>query len=805
MVTIPGYTIETELASGASATVYRAVQTGLSRPVAIKLLAPGLFDAEETRVRFLREARIQAGLSHPNLLALFDAGFTEDRPYLVCELVTGGSIRDRLERLGARPPREAASWLGAAAAAMAHAHNAGIVHRDLKPENLLLTGEDVVKVADFGLAKAQLEGGSLKTAAGVLLGTPGYMAPEVLRGKPATAAADVYALGVILFELLLGHRPFAAADMQEEVSAQLRRDSQELARLTSPLPPALGQLVLRCLAPEPTSRPSADELASELAALTPQALKAPRAVRAATRVSRGSGQLQSAVARTRSSRELPSATPPFVAAAGGKRAPLAAAVGLALVLAAAAAWPRRQEPPPPAPAEAPPAVAKPAPTPPRVAQVSTSHDRARVWLAGGIPKQLILSFGPSGSSTPSWSRLPISDNAKSAMVAGLKPDTAYTGALEWPGGRAHLAFRTRRVADLGGGTATYVDSIKPDNACAIAAAGETIYAAWRRDLETRKLICTAESPDGGVTWTEPQTLPDDPGANSRIALAADGTSAAVAWVLAKPAGDTVQIRFRRPDQPAWSPPLETFGSLHDPGLAPAGGGRFDLLTFGPWAPGNDVSIRWADVDSARRTLRSGKASTQLVHRHASRTCAILLHSGRRLLAFSQLEDDDDRKTLLWTHTLDPDQGPWAPVRSLVAYDEGMKSDVDAAAANGTVAVAYSVPAGVRLCVSQDDGAAFRTVAVPFREKYLQWEPAVAIAGGTVYVAGVTLDITHPAGPAIVVFYRSRDLVSWEPAGKVVLPMLVPKVVRFVVLPERIVALIVNHREGIGAFTLPLRK
>ncbi|MBI4870383.1 MAG: serine/threonine protein kinase, partial [Candidatus Riflebacteria bacterium] len=204
---IPGYRILAQLGAGSSGTVYRALQSDLGRQVALKILAPGLFDAEETRARFLREARLQARLAHGNLVALFDAGIVGEQAYLATEYVDGGTLRRLLGRPAALPLQHALRLAQEIAAGLTHAHEAGIVHRDLKPENVLLTAGGTAKVADFGLARSMEGNQTLKTAADRIMGTPGYLAPEVLCGATATCAADLYALGVILFEMFAGRKP----------------------------------------------------------------------------------------------------------------------------------------------------------------------------------------------------------------------------------------------------------------------------------------------------------------------------------------------------------------------------------------------------------------------------------------------------------------------------------------------------------------------------------------------------------------------------------------------------------------------
>ena len=253
------YRLGHRLGRGGMASVHLAHDTVLERPVAVKLLAEGLGEDEELRERFLREGRFAAKLSHPHVVAVFDTGEDEGRPYIVMEYVAGASLAEELVRRGAFEPDEVGALGRQACAGLGHAHDAGVVHRDVKPQNLLLREDGVLKVADFGIARG---GGATITQAGTLLGTASYMAPEVADGRPATAASDVYSLGAVLYELLAGvppRRVESLADLGDE------RPPRALAERAPDAPPALAATIMRCLERDPAHRPqSTAELARGL-------------------------------------------------------------------------------------------------------------------------------------------------------------------------------------------------------------------------------------------------------------------------------------------------------------------------------------------------------------------------------------------------------------------------------------------------------------------------------------------------------------------------------------------------------------
>lgn len=214
------YEIGERIGAGGMATIYRAYDRTLERDVAVKVLHAHLAGDPELHARFRTEARHAASLSHPHIVAVYDQGIAE-LPYIVMELVDGPSLRDVLAEHGRLSANEALTVVEAVASALSRAHRAGVVHRDIKPENVLVDDHGTPKVADFGIARVMA--GTSHTQTGALIGSVHYMAPELVDGREASAASDQYALGVVLYELLTGQRPFAG-DTPMAVALRHTRD-----------------------------------------------------------------------------------------------------------------------------------------------------------------------------------------------------------------------------------------------------------------------------------------------------------------------------------------------------------------------------------------------------------------------------------------------------------------------------------------------------------------------------------------------------------------------------------------------------
>ncbi len=201
------YVLERLLGRGGMAMVYAGRDRRLDRPVAVKVVPVAVTDPVG-RARFVREAQAAAGLSHPNAVAVFDAGEADGYLYIVMELVEGRSLRGVLAEAGPLEPSQATAIAASVLAALGQAHAAGIIHRDVKPSNIMVSYDGTVKLLDFGIARRLDDLASDVTAAGEVVGTPTYLAPEQIEGRPTTPATDVYAVGVVLFEMLTGVAPF---------------------------------------------------------------------------------------------------------------------------------------------------------------------------------------------------------------------------------------------------------------------------------------------------------------------------------------------------------------------------------------------------------------------------------------------------------------------------------------------------------------------------------------------------------------------------------------------------------------------
>ncbi len=262
---VAGYEVLEKLGEGGMGVVYKARHRGLNRLVALKMIRGGGHARAEEFARFRIEAEAVARLDHPNIIQIYDIGEADGLPFVALELLEGGSLDDRLAATP-QPSREAAERMRILARAIGVAHAAGIVHRDLKPGNVLYTADGVLKISDFGLAK-RVDSDARQTLSGQIMGSPSYMAPEQAKGnsRDVAPAADVYALGAILYEMLTGRPPFKGSTPMETVRQVIDDDPVAPSRLVPRVPRDLETICLKCLQKDPARRyGSAPALAEDL-------------------------------------------------------------------------------------------------------------------------------------------------------------------------------------------------------------------------------------------------------------------------------------------------------------------------------------------------------------------------------------------------------------------------------------------------------------------------------------------------------------------------------------------------------------
>ncbi|WP_369830004.1 protein kinase [Mycobacterium sp. 1465703.0] len=246
------YLVQFRIASGGTSTVYRGVDTRLDRPVAVKVMDSRYAGDEQFLTRFQREARTVARLKDPGLVAVYDQGSDARHPFLVMELIEGGTLRELLGERGPMPPYAVAAVLRPVLGGLAAAHRAGLVHRDVKPENVLISDDGEVKIADFGLVRAVAAAGI--TSASVILGTAAYLSPEQVRDGEATPRSDVYAAGIMTYELLTGCTPFTGDSALSLAYQRLDTDVPPPSAVIDGVPAQFDEFVKRATARDPADR-----------------------------------------------------------------------------------------------------------------------------------------------------------------------------------------------------------------------------------------------------------------------------------------------------------------------------------------------------------------------------------------------------------------------------------------------------------------------------------------------------------------------------------------------------------------------
>jgi serine/threonine-protein kinase len=268
------YLLQRILASGGMATIYAGLDTRLDRPVAVKIMHPHLANDEAFVSRFIKEAKATAALSHPNIVSIQDQGWNEGGApavFIVMELVEGSTLRDFLNEQGALSIEQLFQFLNPVASALSAAHRIGIIHRDIKPENILIAKDGRVKVADFGLAAGSIIGQTMTAESSVVLGSVSYLSPEQVQRGIADARSDIYALGIVMFEMLAGKKPYDGETPIQIAYKHVNERIPNLRTINEDIPEAIADIVFAATSPNPDQRPKdAEDLLNKLRSVQAQ-------------------------------------------------------------------------------------------------------------------------------------------------------------------------------------------------------------------------------------------------------------------------------------------------------------------------------------------------------------------------------------------------------------------------------------------------------------------------------------------------------------------------------------------------------
>ncbi len=823
MTAIPGYGILDKLGEGGAGTVYKAVQEELSRVVAIKVLTPGHFAAEEGAARFHREATTQASLSHPSLLKVYDAGESGGSHYLVMEYVEGGNLRQVFQKEGVLPLERAVRYAVQIAAGLAEAHGVNIVHRDLKPENVLLTTDDRIKLADFGLAK-QVDDPSQLTAVNTVMGTPGYIAPEVLLGKPYEPGADLYALGVMLYEMIAGERPFTSQYLTDLLKQQIHSDPAPLSHHRSGLPPALERLVGQCISRHPDERPDSAALLERrlrmlkvrgqplLAGTESGAMQidfatdSPEPSGSSLPVPGGRQDSPKQQARKPSGRvpvssggshARPSA--PVKQAGNGGRllAGLVLLCGLALSAILLRTWRGGggSEIGHTLPATPPAAVVVSPRERVAIRRITVSGKEARIWLDGGALKGTEVAFWPRGTSSRSIRSVP--EGSLDVLLRGLVPVQEYEGELRTKVGIAGFHFRTSRFHVEGNVTIVATSDSKIMRIAA-AAAGDEIRLLWARTRGPNTFdVALTRSDDGGQTWGDPTPLSEPAKGESYPFIQ---TRSGV-WVASAPTefeGNLAWQLLRRtgPDG-RWSPlarfssddnDRQTFMILDD--------GRLML------ASGSSRMITWMplqmDPGAMPADLPPGEASLGKLQ--------IVRAPGDRYLAVGQVVTKYNSRTqpVFWTSLPARAAEAGRAVTSPLVQFEAAGDDVaelGLAATSERAVLVCQVKDGPPLCfTATGSGDLIRGQSPPLPQAFTGHTPVLAVDGQDVLLA-VNSYRVWPPRQEIMIFRLPSDSDSWNLEMRLRTTLADIKDMELLPLPDRLIVLAADRSLGVGAVTL----
>ncbi len=794
MPQIPGYKILHELGSGSSGRVFLAEHRNLERRVALKLLSPGLFDAAETLARFGREARLQASLDHPNIVQVYDAGMAGDAPYLVAELVAGGNLRARLDEKGPFSASEVLRLGAAVAAGREHAHQAGIVHRDLKPENILFTEDGLPKIADFGLARAESSKHTLQTRHGLIVGTPGYLAPEVLEGARAEPAADVYALGVLLWEMAYGRRMFRGRTPGEILQRQAESLRAPAQTVGPEFAPEVRQLHLRCLSARPQDRPGSGEVAAALAASKPTgeaakdhtvqlSMRRPAAAgRDASTMALGTART---VTRTAVVIRQPRLLVPALAAGGALV--LAAALAAVLLL-------RVERRPNASVSVVPPAASaiSPAKPPDPHMAITVGSSTAHLWFDPPPSSDAELALRLRGQSRALVQTLAAGTSDR--MLGQLKHGVTYDIELR---GR----FPPHRTSFL-----TLPDSREPHSArlgrslgeldsMAAASHGHNVAVSWLSPIPGNQSgILLRESHDSGLTWGEAQRLESSSG-NGMVRLSALWlpTGLLVAYNR-HPA--TAVLRFRPTGQHQWSAPLTIPCDRPGPVIAAESDSTVHLVTCTHRDGRSHLNWRRLTVPK----MQLGRAALAGLADPGALNWLGLAAAGRRPFLFYRGLTNEKTNGAMFLTTATPEAGPW-PARRDLSLVLGDLERPTVAALGDKVALVTTDQMLLTFLAAAPPYQQFERVPYAPQQGYLPWLSSVIPAQGRFLAATIEWSNQNLVNARVQTF-GTADLKTCQLGARMRIRPTIQAMLRLAPVPGGAVMFTQSILDGIVAHPLP---
>jgi serine/threonine-protein kinase len=770
------YQILGELGRGGMAVVYRAFQPDLDREVALKFLQASGDDLSAAGIaRFKREMDVLIALSHPSIIKVLDAGEMDGRLYYAMELVQAEDLSRILKSKGPMAPGVAVQVLDQLLDALEFIHARGLVHRDIKPANIMLTGAGRAILMDFGVVRKTE--GTLLTAAGKIVGTPAYLAPELITGdRPPSAPSDLWSLGLVAYEMLAGRYPFEAESVMLLMECVLKDPAPSVLEGREDLPRALGRWVARLLEKAPDARwASAGEARRQMESFRAAVEAAPSGAPARAVPGQDTGSVpgrktRSVSTSSRITRPVPAAKHRRPAPArGGRRALVAWLSGGILALSLAGVWVARREAPPgvasPGPARSltaamsSPGAGSPVRAPaPGVVEVTTGFDRALIRLSAVVAAGAEVHLARERGGSPVRRRF--REPTRELSMDRLEPETTYAGAVVTGPVRIEVRLTTRgrffgrRRGSLPAVLLAGHRDVLGYTGIAAAARRDRIVLAWAAGTSGGSQVFVCESPDRGRTWTEPVNVSGEPAEIRRLAVAIDERDAHVAWCLDP---GPIRVRSRALAGGTWVRSRVREGVFASVvAMATVDGERTLLLTV------RQGQGEIAPLASAGDAIPPGNAVGPV--EPAAQVC--LLDGGRGQLHLVHSGPTEDHGVV---HRAGPfaGTGPWTGVRLAAIGPGDYRRDMDACMIDRRLVVAFcSRRDKVRVRASADSGRTFGPEIDPLPQSSSTVRPALAAAGGRFYLALASERAFSAAAPYALLegvglfMFRSAEGDGW---------------------------------------------